>query len=161
MSLEERPISQTKASLRTLLTPDQLRGDPWQLVTTKQAAQLLHVDPAGFTVWKYRGLGPEPEPSYFRGSVQTYRIDRLAAWLAQRHGQTYDQDEAWADALRRLVHKPEGEVRALVKQWVELLGPTHAAPQGCRWRPGGFEKYLASLHTEAGTRFGNALLSRL
>ena len=135
-------------TLRSLPTVDTLSLSqplPWQLITTKQAAQLLHVDPACLTVWKYRGLGPEPELSYFRGSVQTYRIDQLAAWLAHRHGQTYDQDAAWAEALKRLVHNPEGEVRALVKRWVELLGPTHAAPPGCRWRPGGFEAYVGSL----------------
>jgi len=143
-SLLEEAFEQRR-SLRSLPHPDQMQGEPWSLCTTKEAAQLLHVDPACFTVWKYRGLGPQPEPSYFRGSVQTYRIDRLAAWLAHRHGQTYDQDEAWTQALERLVHKPEGDTRMLVKQWVELLGPTHAAPRGCRWRPGGFEEYVTSL----------------
>jgi hypothetical protein len=78
----------------------------------QEAVALLGVDPAAFSGWKYRGLAPAPEPSYFRGSVQVYRLDRIAGWLAQRQGKTYDQEAAWAEALWRSIHPMEGEAGA-------------------------------------------------
>jgi hypothetical protein len=94
---------------------------------------------------RYRGIGPEPEAQYFRGSVQVYRLDRVQAWLAARDGLPYDQDQAWSEALRRIHFDPTPDVRFQVQRLVELLGPDWARPEGSRWRWGAFEAYVASL----------------
>ena len=133
MSLEGR-----RSSLRALPHPNALPGDPWSLRTTKQVAELLGVDPACLTVWRYRGLGPRPEPRYFKGSVQVYRLDRVQSWLAQRQGLPYDQHQAWAEGLERINFEPEPDVRDQVRRLVQLLGPEWAQPPGCRWQSGGF-----------------------
>ncbi len=65
----EGPVNR-RASLRSLPFPTDITGDPWTLRTTKQVAELLGVDPACFTVWRYRGIGPAPEPNWFKGSAQ-------------------------------------------------------------------------------------------
>jgi hypothetical protein len=106
---------------------------------------MLGVDPASLTVWRYRGLGPRPEPRYFRGSVQAYRLDHVQAWLAQRQALNYDADAAWRIALSRLIHEPGNDVRQAVRQWLEWLGPEGSAPDRCQWLPGGFVRYLDSL----------------
>lgn len=134
-----------RTSLRTLPTPDVITAEPWTLRTTKEIAQLLDVDPAAFTVWKYRGLTPSPEPHFFRGSSQVYRVDRIMQWLAQHHGQPFNQDNVWAEGLRRISFEPEPPVRHQVRKLVEWFGPQHAAPTGLSWRLGGFDAYLNSL----------------
>ena len=96
-------------------------------------------------MWRYRALGPRPEPRYFKGSVQTYRIDHVRAWLAQRQGLTYDADAAWRAAISRLIHEPGNDARMAVRRWLELLGPQGSAPDRCQWLAGGFERYLDSL----------------
>ena len=145
MSLEDR-----RHSLRALPHPNALPGDPWSLRTTKQVAELLGVDAASFTVWRYRGLGPRPEPRYFKGSVQVYRLDCVQAWLAKRHGLIFDQDTAWRAAISRLIHEPGNDVRQAVRQWLEWVGPQGSAPDGCQWLPGGFVRYLDSLCSDPG-----------
>jgi hypothetical protein len=140
MSLEGR-----RNSLRALPDPHLIPGEPWTLRATKQVAELLGVDPASLTVWRYRGLGPRPEPRYFKGSVQTYRLDHVQAWLAQRHGLIFDQDRTWAEGLERINFEPEPDVRDQVRRLVQLLGPEWAQPPGCRWSVGGFAAYLESL----------------
>ena len=140
MSLEGRPNS-----LRALPHPNALPGDPWSLRTTKQVAAMLDVDAASFTVWRYRGLAPQPEPPFFKGSALIYRLDRVQSWLAQRQGLTYDGDAAWRAAISRLVHEPGNDIRQAVRQWVEWLGPEGSAPDRCQWLPGGFVRYLDSL----------------
>jgi hypothetical protein len=131
--------------LRNLPAPDHIPGEPWALRTTKQVAELLNVDPASLTVWRYRGLGPRPEPRYFKGSVQVYRLDRVQSWLAKRQGLTFDADATWRAAISRLIHEPGNDVRQAVRQWVEWLGPEGSAPDRCQWLAGGFERYLSSL----------------
>lgn len=144
MLLEEQ--HSPRSTLRTLHPPATLNGDPWQLVTTRQLAELLNVDPATISVWQYRGLGPRPGPRYFRGTVQTYRLDKVATWLAQRRGEAYDQAEAWKTAIGRWVMDPDDDIQKAVRGWVELLGPKQWQPEGCRWRVGGFQRYLDSLN---------------
>jgi hypothetical protein len=134
-----------RRSLRNLPAPEDLPGDPWSLRTTKQVAELLGIDPAAFTTWRYRGLGPPLEPRYFKGSVQTYRLDRAQNWLAQRQGLNYDADAAWGAAISRLVHEPGNDIRQAVRQWLEWLGPASSAPDRCQWLGGGFQRYLDSL----------------
>jgi hypothetical protein len=86
-------------------------------------AELLGVDPACLTVWRYRGIGPAPEPRYFKGSVQVYRLDRVQAWLAARQGDAYDVEQAWADALLASWEPMPGlSVREQVRAVVQLLG---------------------------------------
>jgi len=58
---------------------------------------------------------------------------------------TYDPNVEWMDAVKRLIHDPQGDARLVARDWVRLLGPAHAAPADCRWRPGGFERYLDEL----------------
>jgi hypothetical protein len=115
------------------------------LRTTKQVARLLGVDPACFTVWRYRGLGPCCESKFFRGAEIVYRLDRGQAWLAARRGLDYDQDQAWTEGLRGIYFEPEGPVREYVQRLVRLFGPKEAAPAGGRWLANGFEHYLDSL----------------
>lgn len=145
MSLEEHKSK--RITLRSLPAPSDLNGDPWSLHTTRQVARMLGADPACLTVWRYRGIFPDPEPSYFKGSIQTYRVDRVQAWLAQRRNETYDQAEVWKEAIGRWVMDPGDDVQKAVREWVRLLGPGQWAPEGCRWRPGGFKAYLDSLGT--------------
>ena len=140
MSLEDR-----RNSLRALPHPNDLPGDPWSLRTTRQVAEILGVDPACLCTWTYRGLGPRPEPRYFKGSVQVYRLDQVQAWLAQRHNLPYDQHHAWAEGLQRINFEPEPDVRDQVRRLVELLGPQWSLPAGCRWSVGGFAAYIESL----------------
>jgi hypothetical protein len=106
---------------------------------------MLDVDAASFTVWRYRGLAPQPEPPFFRGSALIYRVDRIAAWLAQRLGLPYDADAAWRAAINRLVHEPGKDVRQAVRQWLEWLGPQASAPDRRQWLAGGFERYQDSV----------------
>lgn len=143
MSSEEQDFR--RASLRFLPSPQEIKAEPWRLMTTRGVAEKLRVDPAGIATWRYRGLFPAPEAQFFRGSVQVYRLDRVQTWLAQRHGQTYDQEQAWADALWRAICPMAGAVPDLVAEWVRMTGHRHWAPPGCRWRLSGFEMYLASL----------------
>ena len=56
-------------------------------------------------MWRYRGLGPRPEPRYFRGSVQVYR-DHVQSWLARHLGLRYDAEETWRAAISCLIHEP-------------------------------------------------------
>ena len=142
----EGPVNR-RASLRSLPFPTDITGDPWTLRTTKQVAELLGVDPACFTVWRYRGIGPAPEPNWFKGSAQI-SVDRVQSWLAARQGLPYDQEQAWAEALYAANGQP---VREQVQAAVKMLGPDWAAPEGCRWRWGAFEQYLASLSADQPT----------
>jgi len=96
-------------------------------------------------VWRYRGLGPQPEPRYFKGSVQAYRLDHVQSWLAQRQGLTYDADAAWRAAISHLIHEPGNDARQAVRQWLQWLGPEESGPDRCQWLAGGFERYLDSL----------------
>lgn len=140
MSLEGR-----HNHLRALPSLSTLPGEPWALRTTKQVAELLGIDPACLTVWRYRGVGPEIEPPYFKGTVQAYRLDNVAGWLAARRGELYDQDKAWTEALEKVMHPTPGTLPELVAEWVKLNGPTAAAPPGTQWRRDGFERYLGSI----------------
>jgi hypothetical protein len=133
------------SGLRNLPAPDGILGEPWALRTTKQVAELLDVDPCTLSMWRYRGLGPGPEPRYFKGSVQVYRLDHVQSWLAQRQGLQYDQHQAWAAGLERINFEPEPDVRDQVRRLVQLLGPEWAQPPGCRWSVGGFAAYIESL----------------
>jgi hypothetical protein len=73
-------------------------------------------------------------------------MDKVAGWLAQRRGEAYDQVQTWKKAITQFVNVAPGEdIAELVRSWVRLLGPKHAAPKGCRWQSGGFEQYLQSL----------------
>jgi hypothetical protein len=143
MLLED--VSNRSRSLRNLPAPDDIPGEPWALRTTKQIAELLNVDPATLTVWRYRGLGPRPEARYFNGSVQVYRLDHVQGWLAQRQGLIYDQLQAWAEGLKRISFEPEPDIFDQVRRLVELLGPEWAQPPGCRWLSRGFSAYIDSL----------------
>ena len=148
MSLEGR-----RNRLRALPSPTVLTGEPWALRTTKQVADLLGIDPACLTVWRYRGVGPEIEPPYFTGTIQAYRLDRVSAWLAARRGERYDQAKAWTEAFEKVMHPTPGKLPDLVAEWVKLSGPSPATPPGAQWRRDGFPRYLSSL---AATRFDNS-----
>jgi hypothetical protein len=145
MLLEDSQNS--RRSLRDLPAVEDLTDPPWSLRTTRQAAEMLGVDPCTLSMWRYRQLGPKPEPRFFKGSTQAYRIDRIQGWLAQRQGLTYDQHQAWADGLERINFEPEPDVCDQVQRLVQLLGPEWAQPTGCRWSVGGFAAYLESLFT--------------
>ena len=95
-------------------------------------------------MWRYRGLGPRPEPRYFRGSVQVYR-DHVQSWLARHLGLRYDAEETWRAAISCLIHEPGNDVGRAVRQWVEWLGPERSAADRCQWLGGRFARYLDSL----------------
>ncbi|WP_156466863.1 hypothetical protein [Rhizobium sp. Leaf384] len=77
-----------KSSLRQLhATPADLLAShaPWDVVSTKQLALLLKIDPATLTVWRWRGVGP----SIAEGSSETrprYLISDVVAWLYSKSG---------------------------------------------------------------------------
>lgn len=87
--------------LRCLPEPAlELFGDkaPWSLLSSKEVAVALNVDPATFNAWAYRGVGPQPVRSK-RRRRPAHRVSRVIVWLAARQGDLLNEVSIWREYL--------------------------------------------------------------
>lgn len=74
------------------VTPAEVLGryPPWAFLTTKELAVVLQTDPATLTVWRWRGVGPRPDPS---NSRPRYAVAEVVAWLHCQSGHLHSADD--------------------------------------------------------------------
>lgn len=125
---------------------------PWSPVSARTLTETLNVDHGLLGVWRMRGLGPQAlPPGWTKGRSLAYRVDAINAWLAARHGQTYDIEASHRDYLMS-VHMPPNSI------WVPRMAEAEGLVIGdVRFTRQGFRAYIATLVLES-TGGGTAVL---
>ena len=58
---------------------------PWQVLSTRELAELFHVHLQTLHNWHVRGRGPEPEPKgKWKGNRRYFTVASVVAWLDDR-----------------------------------------------------------------------------